>query len=121
MARWHDAVRTLAKLHRVNTKDVGLETFGRPNGFYSRQAKTLGTIMDAQAKVRDVDTGKAVGYMPHAEEMLAYFKELSTQPVDKGNIVHGDYKIDNVVFHKTEPRVIGVLEFVTLLSDIYLC
>jgi aminoglycoside phosphotransferase (APT) family kinase protein len=111
--RWHDAIRTLGKLHRVNPKDVGLEDFGRPNGFYSRQVRTLGTIMDAQAKVKDIETGKAVGYMPNAQEMLAYFKNPSTQPRDRGNIIHGDYKIDNMVFHKTEPRVIGVLEFVT--------
>jgi hypothetical protein len=71
--------------------------------------------MDAQSKVKDIETGKAVGYMPHAKEMLAYFKDPSTQPSDRGNIIHGDYKIDNMVFHKTEPRVIGVLELVAQL------
>lgn len=110
--RWHDAIRTLAKLHRVNAKNAGLGDFGRPNGFYSRQVRTFGTIMDAQAKVKDIETGKAVGYMPNAEEMLAFFKNPTTQPSDRGTIIHGDYKIDNMVFHKTEPRVIGILEFV---------
>ena len=33
-AMWKDAVRTLAKLHRIKSKDVGLETFGKPSGFY---------------------------------------------------------------------------------------
>jgi aminoglycoside phosphotransferase (APT) family kinase protein len=100
----------LAKLHRVDFNAIGLGDFGRQSGFYSRQVKTFGTIMHAQAKVKDVDTGKAVGYMPHAEEMLEWFKNPKNQPQDRSGIVHGDYKIDNMVFHKTEPRVIGVLE-----------
>jgi aminoglycoside phosphotransferase (APT) family kinase protein len=33
---WHDAVRTPAKLHRVNPKDVDLESYGKPTGFYNR-------------------------------------------------------------------------------------
>ncbi|KFY28896.1 hypothetical protein V493_02693 [Pseudogymnoascus sp. VKM F-4281 (FW-2241)] len=108
---WHDAVRTLAKLHRVNIKSVGLEQFGRASGFYSRQIKTLSTIMESQAKVKDIETGKAVGPIPHVYEMLDYFKNPSTQVPDRGQIIHGDYKIDNMVFHKTEPRVIGVLDW----------
>lgn len=108
--RWHDAIRTLAKLHRVDPKAVGLETFGRSGGFYSRQVKTFGTIMDAQAAVKDIETGVAVGYMPHAAEMLDFFKQEQYQPKDRSGVIHGDYKIDNMVFHKTEPRVIGILE-----------
>ena len=109
-SRWKDAIRTLAKLHRVDPKAVGLDTFGRADGFYSRQVKTFGVIMEAQSKVKDIETGVAVGYMPHAFEMLDFFKNKDYQPKDRGNIIHGDYKLDNMVFHKTEPRVIGVLE-----------
>jgi len=108
MYRWHDAVRTLAKLHRINPKDIGLEGFGKPTGFYNRQIATFSTIGDAQAKAVDVETHKPVGPIPHFDEMLKFFKE--EQPKDRGHLVHGDYKIDNLVFHKTEPRVIGILE-----------
>lgn len=110
MARWRDAIRTLAKLHRINPKDVGLEDFGRPSGFYDRQIKTFSIISKAQGEVRDVDTKEPVGQIPHSDEMLAYFRDKSLQPKDRGNPIHGDYKIDNLVFHKTEPRVIGILE-----------
>lgn len=109
--RWHDAIRTLAKLHRVNTKEVGLETFGKPNGFYNRQISTFGRISDAQGKTKDVETGEEVGQIEHIDEMLAFFKNPKTQPKDIGQLIHGDFKIDNLVFHKTEPRVIGILEY----------
>jgi aminoglycoside phosphotransferase (APT) family kinase protein len=48
--------------------------------------------------------------MPHIDEILGYFKDKQMQPKDRGTPIHGDYKIDNLVYHKTEPRVIGILE-----------
>ncbi|KFY79130.1 hypothetical protein V499_01849 [Pseudogymnoascus sp. VKM F-103] len=108
---WHDAIRTLAKLHRVNPKSVGLETYGKPAGFYNRQIKTFQILSAAQAQAVDADTKKAVGDIPHFPDMLAFFSDLATQPKDRGVPIHGDYKIDNVVFHKTEPRVIGILDW----------
>jgi aminoglycoside phosphotransferase (APT) family kinase protein len=56
----------------------------------------------------DVETKKPVGHIAHFEEIFSYFK--SSLPKDRGGPIHGDYKIDNLVFHKTEPRVIGILE-----------
>ena len=70
--------------------------------------KTFGAIQDAQSKAKDKETGEAVGKIPHYDEMVEFFQK--TQPTDRSSFVHGDYKIDNVVFHKTEPRVIGILE-----------
>jgi len=108
--RWHDAIRTLAKLHRINPKDVGLETFGKPSGFYDRQIKTFTAITKAQAETCDLETKEPVGQIPHVEEILSFFGDKRLQPKDRGTPIHGDYKIDNLVFHKTEPRVIGILE-----------
>ena len=108
--RWHDAIRTLAKLHRIVAKDVGLENYGKPSGFYDRQIKTFATISKAQAETVDIETKEAVGQIPHIDEMLTYFRDRRFQPKDRGTPIHGDYKIDNLVFHKTEPRVIGILE-----------
>lgn len=107
---WSDAIRTLAKLHRVNAQDVGLEDFGRPRGFYNRQIATWRTICEAQARVADAETGEEVGDLPHFEAMMRFFEHVGNQPRDRGTLIHGDYKIDNLVFHKIEPRVIGILE-----------
>ncbi|KAK4570489.1 hypothetical protein LTR86_002569 [Recurvomyces mirabilis] len=108
-AMWKDAVRTLGKLHRVRPKDVGLETFGKPSGFYSRQIKTFGRLAETQSAAKDKDSGEAVGQLPRFNEFLSFFQQ--NQPQDRGVLVHGDYKIDNLVFHNTEPRVIGILDW----------
>ncbi|KAG9236307.1 putative acyl-CoA dehydrogenase family member 10 [Amylocarpus encephaloides] len=108
---WHDAIRTLAKLHRINPTDVGLETYGKPSGFYDRQVKTFTTIEKAQAETVDIESKESVGRMPHIEDILSFFRDKKLQPKDRGNPIHGDYKIDNLVFHKTEPRVIGILDW----------
>jgi len=104
-------VRTLAKFHRVDFSKVGLAGFGRHGGFYDRQLKTFGSLSKTQAAVEDVDTHKPVGDIPHFNDMVAFFKQKSTQPKDRTTLIHGDYKIDNLVFHKTEPRVIGILDW----------
>lgn len=104
-------MRTLAKFHRVVPKSVGLESFGKPTGFYDRQIATFSTISEAQAQAVDVDTQEPVGELPYFGDMVRFFSNKSTQPRDRGTLVHGDYKIDNILFHKTEARVIGILDW----------
>lgn len=107
---WHDAIRTLAKMHRLNPKSIGLETYGKPTGFYNRQIKTFTTLGEAQSKTKDIETGKQVGEVPKMKDIVSFFGDTRSQPKDRGVPIHGDYKIDNLVYHKTEPRVIGILE-----------
>ncbi|RMD44534.1 hypothetical protein DV735_g533, partial [Chaetothyriales sp. CBS 134920] len=108
---WRSAVTTLAKFHRVNYSAVGLSDFGKHSGFYDRQTSTFSQLSKAQASVKDVETGVAVGDIPHFEDILAFFRNKEKQPQDRSSLIHGDYKIDNLVFHKTEPRVIGILDW----------
>ena len=109
-ALWREAARTLGRLHRVRPGDVGLGDFGRARGFYSRQVRTWTAICREQAKVVDVETGEAVGQLPFFEELVAFFGDEGGQPAERAVLVHGDYKIDNLVFHPSEARVIGILE-----------
>ncbi|KAJ1332075.1 acyl-CoA dehydrogenase family member 11 [Microdochium nivale] len=106
---WQSATETLAKLHSLDHKALGLGTFGKSSGFYDRQLKTWQRTAASQGTVVDVDTRKPVGSIPHLSELLSHFSK--EQPVDRATIVHGDYKIDNLVFHRSEPRVIGVLDW----------
>ncbi|VUC19823.1 unnamed protein product [Clonostachys rosea] len=108
---WRQAVLTLAKLHAVDFREVGLESFGKGSGFYNRQIKTWITICASQSKAVDVETKEPVGQLPHFDETVAFFRDEKWQPRDRATLVHGDFKIDNLVFHKTEPRVIGILDW----------
>lgn len=88
-----------------------MEKFGKPTGFYDRQIATLTRISQTQAGAVDVDTKQAVGELPHIGENVRFFSNKASQPRDRSTFVHGDYKIDNLVFHATEPRVIGILDW----------
>jgi aminoglycoside phosphotransferase (APT) family kinase protein len=92
----------------VDVRDVGLDRFGRPSGFYDRQLTTLTDLIRLQGAAMDVETGKVVGEIPGLNEILRFLR--TTQPKDRTTIIHGDYKIDNLVFHPTKPEVIGILE-----------
>ncbi|KAK1996214.1 phosphotransferase enzyme family protein [Colletotrichum falcatum] len=113
-ALWRAATETLARLHRVAPASVGLEGFGGGGGggfFYDRQIRTWTAICESQAAAVDRDTGERVGDLPHFGDMVRFFGDRERQPRDRATLIHGDYKIDNIVFHKTEPRVIGILDW----------
>ncbi|MCJ1227423.1 hypothetical protein MMC12_004078 [Toensbergia leucococca] len=93
---WYDAIRTLAKFHRVDFKSIGLSNYGKSSGFYNRQIKTLGTISGSQAQAVDIETHIPVGKIPHFDDMVAFFRNSAAQPVDQATLIHGDYKIDNL-------------------------
>ncbi|KAF8922818.1 kinase-like domain-containing protein [Dissophora ornata] len=105
---WISAVDTLAKLHKVDHVAVGLESYGKPTGFYRRQILSLRKVAIAQAAAKDAN-GVEVGPIPGIDELIAWFKK--NEVTDSTSIVHGDYKIDNLVFHPTESRVIGILDW----------
>lgn len=119
--RWCEAITTLAKLHTVNIDAVGLGSYGRRSGFYNRQIKTWKETEHAQSTVVDVDTKIPVGRVPGVGQMIEFFSQ-GQGPQDRACLIHGDYKIDNLVYHKTEPRVIGILEYVdTNLKSVVVC
>lgn len=91
---------------------LNLANYGKAEGFYNRQLLTWKAICDAQGRARDADTGRPVGPIhPSFDALTAFFADPARQPRDRAGVVHGDYKIDNLMFHPTEPRVIGVLDW----------
>ncbi|KAI1386198.1 phosphotransferase enzyme family protein [Hypoxylon trugodes] len=110
-ALWRAAVEAIAALHTVDPKAVGLSTFGKSGGFYARQLNTWKQICDAQANTKDIETQQPVGEIPHMQDLVTFFRDEGLRPRDRVTLVHGDYKIDNVVFAAEESRVAGILDW----------
>jgi aminoglycoside phosphotransferase (APT) family kinase protein len=91
---------TLAKLHAVDFEAVGLGDYGRPGNYFERQvARWTRQYRDAESES-----------IPAMEALIA---ELPGRiPADQSvSIAHGDYRLENVMFHPAEPRLIAVLDW----------
>jgi aminoglycoside phosphotransferase (APT) family kinase protein len=96
-----DSMNTvIAALHTVEYEAVDLGDFGRPGNYMGRQ------IARWSRQYRASETGAIA-----AMDRLIDWLPLHIPPESAPAIVHGDYRMDNLVFHKTEPRVIGVLDW----------
>lgn len=106
------AVRSLAALSSLSPSDLGLDNFGPCKPYFPRQLKSLAKVSLAQSQAVDVDTKQPVGPVPNFESTMDWYRSHLPDESKMGvRIVHGDYKLDNLVFHKTEPRVIGILDW----------
>ncbi|EXJ75354.1 aminoglycoside phosphotransferase [Cladophialophora psammophila CBS 110553] len=108
---WRSAVETLARIHRVDYKGLGLGSLEKPDKFYVRQIRTFKSLSIQQAQATDKETGAPVAKVPHFNEMTEAFEVAQYQPEDRKTLIHGDYMMHNLLFHKTEPYVIGVLDW----------
>jgi aminoglycoside phosphotransferase (APT) family kinase protein len=91
---------TLAKLHQVDYVARGLGDFGRPDGYFERQV----------ARWTKQYRGAESEHIPAMEQLIAELPAMI--PADKSvSIAHGDYRLENTMFHPTEPRLIAVLDW----------
>ncbi len=111
-----DMARTLARLHAVRPDQVGLEGFGKPGGYFARQFARWSRQYVESPGPRIADLDWLMDWLP------------ANMPADDGavSIAHGDFRLGNLMYHPTEPRVIAVLdwELATLghpLADLGFC
>jgi len=90
----------IADLHRVDYAMVGLSEFGRPGNYMARQIARW----SRQYRASEAETIAAM------DQLIDWLPE-HLPPEGPPAIVHGDYRMDNLIFHPSEARVIGVLDW----------
>ena len=98
----YDAMNaTLAALHRVDPNAIGLSDFGRPGSYFARQVARW----SGQYRASETHT------IPAMDALIAWLE--AHMPADDGRVslVHGDYRIDNMIFAPAEPRILAVLDW----------
>jgi aminoglycoside phosphotransferase (APT) family kinase protein len=100
-AIYDDMNRVLAALHSVDIEAVGLADYGRPGNYFERQ---IGRWTQ-QYRASETETIAAM------DALIAWL--AGNTPADDGRIalVHGDYRIDNMIFDARAPRMIAVLDW----------
>lgn len=92
--------RVIAALHTVDPAQVGLAEFGRPGNYFARQIARW-TKQYRASETESID----------AMDRLIAWLPLHIPPGDEVCIVHGDYRLDNLIFDAAEPRIAAVLDW----------
>ena len=92
---------TIARLHMIDYPAVGLADYGRPGNYLERQINRW-----SKQYFDDPDAGRD----PNMDRLIEWL-QANMPPDDPPSIIHGDFRIDNMIFHPTEPRVLAVLDW----------
>jgi aminoglycoside phosphotransferase (APT) family kinase protein len=101
----YDAMNaTVAALHRVDFAAIGLADYGRPGNYFARQ-------IDRWSKQYRASETERIAAMDALIDWLPANIPPGDQTGDETAIVHGDMRLDNMIFHPTEPRVAAVIDW----------
>jgi aminoglycoside phosphotransferase (APT) family kinase protein len=101
----YDAMnQTLAVLHRVDPDAVGLSQYGRAGNYFLRQ-------IDRWSRQYQASITQPIQEMDQLMAWLPQHVPDSAVRESKPRIVHGDFRLDNLLFHPTEPRVLAILDW----------
>jgi len=93
---------TISQLHCIDPMQIGLDDYGRHGNYLSRQiSRWSRQYQSDDAGGKDINMDRLVEWLP----------DHIPEDGDQTSIVHGDFRIDNMIFHPTEPRVIAVLDW----------
>ncbi|MEQ1439743.1 phosphotransferase [Fontimonas sp. SYSU GA230001] len=99
-AMFDEMNRVIAALHRVDYAKIGLADYGKPGNYFARQIGRW-TKQYRASETERIDA---------MDRLIAWLPE-HIPPGEDTSIVHGDYRLDNMIFHPTEPRVLAVLDW----------
>jgi aminoglycoside phosphotransferase (APT) family kinase protein len=99
-AIWDELNRVIAQLHSIDYRAVGLEEFGKPGNYIERQISRWTKQYQASETERVEAMDNLIAWLPK-----------NIPPSASTTVVHGDYRLDNAIFHPTEPRILAVLDW----------
>jgi aminoglycoside phosphotransferase (APT) family kinase protein len=103
-AIYDEANRVMAALHTVDHAAIGLTDYGRAGNYFERQ-------IGRWSKQYLASVTQPIPEMDRLIEWLPQHIPASARDASKASIVHGDYRLDNLIFHPTEPKVLAVLDW----------
>ena len=109
-AIYNEMNRVIAALHSVRFAERGLANYGKPGNYFERQIGRWSKQYSASAD----GAGAMSQPIPEMERLIAWLPAhipASARDERKVSIVHGDYRLDNLMFHPSEPRVLAVLDW----------
>ena len=92
--------QTISAIHRLDYVSLGLENFGKPGNYFARQ------ITRWSRQVREANIA-----IPNSLNRLMDWLPEHIPAEDETSLIHGDFRMDNLIFHKTDLRIIGVLDW----------
>jgi aminoglycoside phosphotransferase (APT) family kinase protein len=99
-AIWDELNRVISRLHLVDYRAVGLEDFGKPGNYIARQVARWSKQYQASETESIEAMDNLIAWLPH-----------NIPPETGTTVVHGDFRLDNAIFHPSEPRILAVLDW----------
>src|SRR3954470_12703930 len=99
-AIWDEQNRVISLLHTIDFQTIGLADFGKPGNYIGRQVERW------SKQYRASETQK-IAAMDHLIDWLP----RNIPPEAGTSVVHGDFRLDNTIFHPSEPRILAVLDW----------
>jgi aminoglycoside phosphotransferase (APT) family kinase protein len=96
--------RVIAALHAVDVRSVGLADYGRPGNYFERQ-------IGRWTKQYQASATEPIEAMDRLIDWLPRHLPASARDDSQVSIVHGDYRLDNLMFHPEQPRIVAVLDW----------
>lgn len=92
--------RVIAQLHTVDVERAGLSDYGKSGNYFARQIGRWSKQYQASETEQIESMNRLIEWLPE-----------HVPPGDETAVVHGDYRMDNLIFHPAEPRIVAILDW----------
>lgn len=98
---YNEMNRILAALHEVDIEAIGLQDYGRPGNYFERQINRW----SKQYRASETES------IPAMDDLIDWLPDNMPDDDGRVSLIHGDYRMDNMIFHSSEPGVIALLDW----------